>query len=323
MPTGTRRRRPVVDDEDVETAAPRRRRPAPDDEPEARPKRRSRPEPEDEADDIDDGTDDGEDEDVEEAPRSRRRSVRKGPREDDDADDEPQPRRRRAGSSEGRSGRRGSSTSSSRRVASGWGAYERSRAANSDFETKFKPSSELQVVALLEDEPFHTFARHWVELDEGKRAFICPASIQYVDEQGELIDDDDASACPLCDVGDKANAPKAYLNVAVLKAGKPEHAVWEIGPKVSEQLQVIDKSIGRRTKISEIYILATATGSGLNTKYHLEPLFEDDLREMAEDEDLPLKPVTEKQRAAIELYDESLYPVPTYKELDKIADALV
>lgn len=322
MPAGTRRRRPEVDDEDVETPAPRRRRPAPDDEPEARPKRRSRPEPEEDPDEYDDDTesDEGDDEDdVEEAPRSRRRSARRAAR-DDDADDEPQPRRRRAGSSEGR---RGSATSSSRRVASGWGAYERSRAANSDFETKFKPSSELQVVALLEDEPFHTFARHWVDLEEGKRAFICPTSIQYVDEQGELIDDDDKPACPLCEIGDKANTPKAYLNVAVLKAGKPEHAVWEIGPKVSEQLQVIDKSIGRRTKISEIYILATATGSGLNIKYHLEPLFEEDLREMAEDEDLPLKPLTEKQRSAIELYDESLYPVPSYKELDKIADALV
>ncbi|MFI0265670.1 hypothetical protein [Streptomyces luteogriseus] len=203
-------------------------------------------------------------------------------------------------------------------MASGWGAYERTRAASSDFETKFKPSGELQVVALLEEGPFHSFARHWVELKEGKRAFICPASVQYIDDTGQPIEDD--AECPLCDVGHKVNSPKAYLNVAILGQGKPQLAVWEIGPKVSEQLQMIDKSIGRRTSLTEIYILATASGTGLNTKYQLEPLFEDDLLELAEDEDLPLKPLTDKQRESFELYDDTLYPVPTLKELNQVAD---
>jgi hypothetical protein len=205
-------------------------------------------------------------------------------------------------------------------VASGWGAFERSRAASSDFEKKFKPSSELQVVTLLETGPFISFGRHWVELEEGKRAFVCPDSVQYVDEDGNPVDVD--PQCPLCDIGHKMNAPKAYLNVAVLKPGKPELAVWEIGPQVSEQLQMIDKSIGRRTPITDIYILATATGSGLNTKYHLEPLFEDDLRDLARDEDLPLKPLTDKERDSFELYDESLYPIPSLTELDRIADEI-
>ncbi|MFD4858457.1 hypothetical protein [Streptomyces atratus] len=150
-----------------------------------------------------------------------------------------------------------------------------------------------------------------MELEEGKRAFICPASL-YVDE------DEDELECPLCDVGDKPNPPRAYLNVAVLAPGKkPELAVWEIGAAISDQLQMIDKSIGRRTKLSEIYIVANSKGTGLNTKYHLEPLFEEDL------EDMDLKPLTDKQRDGFELYDAELYPIPSFKELDRIADALV
>lgn len=308
MPAATRRRRPLEDDEELEETQPRRRRRPTDEDEDERPRKRRRPEPEE------DEEDEHEDEDVEEAPRGRRTRAQQN---DDGDEEDAAPRRNRRGPVGRSSGR---AERNNRRVASGWGAYERTRAASSDFETKFKPSGELQVVALLEEGPFHSFARHWVELKEGKRAFICPASVQYIDENGQPVEDD--AECPLCDVGHKVNSPKAYLNVAILGQGKPQLAVWEIGPKVSEQLQMIDKSIGRRTSLTEIYILATASGSGLNTKYALEPLFEDDLLDLAEEEDLPLKPLTAKQRDSFELYDDTLYPVPTLKELNQVADEI-
>jgi hypothetical protein len=306
----------VDDDEELEETQPRRRRrPADDDDDEERPRgRRQAPE------------DDEEDEDVEDAPRGRRSRVQ----EDEEADERPRSRRRsrvQEDEEEDAPRRRrgtGGRVESKRRIASGWGAYERSRAASSDFETKFKPNGEIQVIALLEPEPFHSFARHWVDLKDGantvKRAFVCPASVQYIDEEGEPVDPPE---CPLCDVGHKPNSPKAYLNVAVLGSGKPVLAVWEIGPQVSEQLQMIDKSIGRRTSLTDIYLLATATGSGLNTKYHLEPLMdEEDVLDLAEEERITLKPLTDAQRNGFELYDDSLYPVPSMKELDQIADQI-
>jgi hypothetical protein len=292
MAAATRRRRPEPEPDEDET--PRRRRRVAEDEEETKPRRR-RPEPEpDEEDD---------DEDVEEAPRARRRTSR-----NDDEEERPARRRPAGRTGTGRSGR--ADRAPGRRMARGWDGYQKVKAASSDFETKFKPSSEAQVVALLEAEPFAVFGRHWVDLDEGKRAYMCLGSLE-ADEEA------DDSGCPLCDVGHKPNGAKAYLNVAVLREGeKPSHEVWEIGPKISEMLEMIDKSIGRKTALTDIYIEVSTKGTGLNTKYFLEPLFEEDL------EDLDLKPLSDKQRDAFELYDDEIYPIPSYKELDKIADEI-
>lgn len=286
----TPRRRRQMDDEEDE--APRRRRPSDDDEEETPRRRRAE-------------TD--EEEDYEDAPRSRRSS-----RHSDD-DEEERPRRRPGGSKgpEGRAGRRPGGSKPSGRVASGWGGYNRARAASSDFEKKYKPSpGDGDVIQLQEPGPFAAFARHWVDLEEGKRAFICPRSLEF-DEDEELPE------CPLCDVGDKPKGAKAYINVAVLREGsRPELMVWEIGGSVSDQLQTINKSIGRKTELTDIYLLASSSGSGLNTKYHLEPLFEEDLDEFE------VKALTDKQRASFELYDASIYEVPSLKELNRVADEI-
>lgn len=295
MPAPTRRRaRP----EEVEDETPRRRRPADDD----MVPRRRRPPPEPPADE-------GDEEDFADSPPARRAAPRAADR---DEEEEERPRRRPGGprGPAGSAGRRPGGSRPKGRVASGWGGYNKVKAASGDFETKFKPSKDGDVIALLEGEPFAAFARHWVDLEEGKRAFICPASL-------EVDEDDDAPECPLCDVGDKANGAKAYLNVAILHPGeKPEHAVWEFGGTVSEQLQTIDKSIGRRSQLTDIFILASSSGSGLNTKYKLEPLFEEDL------EEFEVKPLTDKQRNAFELYDAELYEVVSLTELNKIADQI-
>lgn len=298
MPAAARRRPRPDEDEEQEETPRRSRRVADADEDEA-PRRRRRPE----QDSVDPEEDDQED--YEEAPRGRQR--RAHAEEVEEAD---RPRRRPGGSRgpSGPAGRRPGGSRTSVRVASGWGGYNKVKAASSDFEKKFKPSSDGDVIAMLEAEPFAAFSRHWVDLPEGKRAFICPASL-------ETEEDSDPPECPLCDVGDKAKGAKAYCNVAVLKPGaRPEHMVWEIGGSVSDQLQTIDKSIGRRTQLTDIYLLASSSGSGLQTKYHLEPLFEEDLDEFE------VKPLTQKQIEAFELYDASLYEVPGMKELDKIAD---
>lgn len=282
MARATTRRRPAEDDEEELNERPRRRRVADDDEQEEKPRRRRRdPEPDDE-----------EEEEYDEPPRSRRRVT------------EDRPTRRKA---DDRSTKR-----SSRRVASGWGGYQKVKANTGDFETKFKPTSEAQIIALLEPEPFACFARHWVDLDEGKRAVMCLGSLDEPEDG-----DEDVPGCPLCDVGDKANGAKAYLNVAVLKPrGKPSHEVWEIGPKISEMLEMIDKSIGKRTKLTDIYLEVSSKGSGLNTRYFVEPVFEEDLV------DYDVKPLTDSQRDGFELYDDSLYPVPTERELNKVADEI-
>jgi hypothetical protein len=298
MPVAARRRRPEPEPEEDEE--PPRRRRVSEEEEVAPASRRRRPEPE---------SDDEEEEDIDAAPRARRR-----PQAADDEDDRgDRPRRRPGGSRSpsGGAGRRPGNARPGGRVASGWGGYTRVKAATSDFETKYKPSEKGDVVQLLEPEPFAAFARHWVELaDKSKRALICPASL-------EVDDDDEIPECPLCDVGDKANAAKAYINVAVLKPGaRPELMVWEIGGSISDQLQTIDKAIGRRTSLTDVYLLASSTGSGMTTKYALEPLFEDDL------EEFDVKPLTPKQAGGFDLYDASLYEVPTLKELNKIADEI-
>lgn len=299
MPATTTRRRVRPEDDEDEEATPRRRS-RPDAEEEQVPRRRRPPEPED--DDQDDDADD----DYEDAPRSRRSSRNA----DEDVEDRP---RRRPGGTKGPgggAGRRPGGAKPSGRMASGWGGYKRVKEASSDFETKYKPSSDGDVIQLLEGEPFAAFARHWVDMSEGKRAFVCPASL-------ETDEDDDPLECPLCDVGDKANGAKAYLNVVVLRPRqKAEHAVWEFGGTVSDQLQTIDKSIGRRTKLTDIYLLASSSGSGLSTKYQIEPLFEEDLDEFE------VKPLTEKQLNAFDLYDATLYEVPSMKELNKVADEI-
>lgn len=297
MAVAARRRRPEPDEEEEEQSPHRRSRMS--DEEDAAPARRRRPAQEDAEDEPDE-------EEFEEAPRARRTSPAR------DTEEEDRPRRRPGGprAPSGGPGRRGTTTRTAGRVASGWGGYNKVKAEGAEFEEKYKPSSDGDVIQLLEEEPFAAFARHWVDLPEGKRAFICPASL-------EVDEDDDPLECPLCDVGDKPNNAKAYINVATLKrSGRPEHAVWEFGGSVSDQLQVIDKGIGRKTALNDIYILASSSGSGLKTKYQLEPLFEEDLAEFE------VKPLTEKQLNSFTLYDASLYEVPTFKELDKVADQI-
>lgn len=307
MAVASRRRRPEPEEDEEQETPRRRRRPVDDEEEQAAPRRR-RPAPVDE-DEYDDPTD--EDDELEQAPVGRRRASRRASEEAEEPD---RPRRRPGGSRgpSGPAGRRPGGSKPSGRVASGWGGYKKVKDASSDFEKKYKPSADGDVIALLEPEPFAAFARHWLDLSEGKRAFICPASLET-----EGDDDEDVLECPLCDVGDKPNTPKAYFNVAVLRPGsRPEHAVWEIGSSISDQLQTIDKSIGRKTPLTDVYLLASSSGSGLNTKYLLEPLFEEDLDEF------DVKALTDKQLDSFELFTADLYEVPTLKELNKVADEI-
>lgn len=309
MATPTRRARPDAEEEQEEPT--RRRRVADDveeEQEETRPRRR-RPWPQD-ADD-DDGEEAAPEEDYEDAPAAprARRTTRASL---DDTEDAPRTRRRPGGSAapSGPAGRRPGGSRPSGRIASGWGGYNRVKEASSDFEKKFKPTPEGSIAQLLEPEPFAAFARHWLDLADGKRAVICPASLEVGEDEEEL-------PCALCDVGDKPNTPKAYLNVALLSPNSSsELQVWEIGSQISDQLQVIDKGIGRKTSLTDIYILASSSGSGLNTKYSLEPIFAEDLAEFG------VKPLTPKQLDKFELYDASLYEVPTERELNKLADEI-
>lgn len=114
-------------------------------------------------------------------------------------------------------------TRSSSVTRRGWGAAKKVKEEASEF-NDFKVTEETQLVKFLDDEPYASYAQHWVdEVKDGKKSWTCIGK-----------------KCPLCGVGNKKRA-MALFNVVVvdesLLDGTPTVKTLECGPMLSDLIE--------------------------------------------------------------------------------------
>jgi len=186
-------------------------------------------------------------------------------------------------------------------VRPGWEGY-RTTKQKSGYGAEFlrlDDSGEQTLIRFLEPGPFASFRQHWIDRSSGKRSWVC-------------IEDD----CPLCSAGDTPGFRIAF-NVLVLSDGKPQNKVWEVGPRVAEQLEAKakDKRTGPLDR-ADIYWAVSRTGKKSKTAYSIDPVKERDL-----EEDWEIAPLDEKTIKIYtnKMYEPSVIKVPTVKQLKEIA----
>ena len=192
-------------------------------------------------------------------------------------------------------------------IRRGWSAATETFNARSNYAQALKVDEDVQIIKFLEDGPYASYARHWVEREgEGGRSvnrpYTCLTSV--------------GKDCPLCDIGQKTQAVSAF-NVALIT--DDGHAVlrsWDVGVR---NFGVLKKhSTDSKTgPLSKCYYAVSKSGKGSATAYQIVPIRSTDTLE-AEYE----RTVTDELLAEIEgldLYDSSIITVPAESELQEIA----
>lgn len=186
-------------------------------------------------------------------------------------------------------------------VRTGWGGYRETKAKagfGADF-LKFDDTGEAMLLRFLEGEPFASYRQHWIDRQSGKRSWVC-------------VETD----CPLCDAGDTPSFRIAF-NVLLLSDGKPINKVWEVGPRLAEQLEAKakDKRTGPLDR-SDIYWAVSRTGKKSKTSYSIDPVKERDLKE-----DWDVEPLEDRviKHYRGKMYDSKVIKVPSMKQLKELA----
>ena len=133
--------------------------------------------------------------------------------------------------------------------------------ANSSGIQNVKLQEESQIVVFLEDEPYASFGRHWVESgSRGERrtnAYICAFS--------------HGDACPLCDEGNRPQSVSAFNVGLIGDDGEVVLRSLDVGPRMYGVLKsyATDAKIGPLTKG---YYAMSKRGVGKNTTHSVIPL---------------------------------------------------
>ena len=194
------------------------------------------------------------------------------------------------------------------------------RSRTSNFPEDFKPEkATTYLLAFLDEAPFANYGQHWLdERKQGKKSFVCPRSL------------DGTSDCPLCDMlGDDPRAIAAF-NVIVFEevtkrretTYEPSLKIWSTGPQLTGVLEAIGKD--EKTKpLNDGYVTYSwrQTGSRRNqVAYSAHKIKDRDV-----EDDWKIEPLSDDEFAAFEkkAYDETAIRVPTYDELEEVANELL
>lgn len=237
------------------------------------------------------------DEDEDEAPRGRRSRSR----DDDDEDDRPsRSRRSRDDDDEGddrpRKKRPGKST-----VGKGWGGYESVKGLSSDYVNAWKIPTKRTLIKILDEEPFSTFAEHWLDDRKGKKSFVC------------LGED-----CPLCeDLGDRPSAYALFNILDLTDPDSPKVEVWKTGKRVAGTLleYAKDKKTAPLNREDLYWSIFKSGEKGGNVQTNLNPVKARDLLD-----DWDCEPFTEEELEDFTLHtEEEFVYINSRKELKAIA----
>jgi len=185
----------------------------------------------------------------------------------------------------------------------GWSAAQDTMDSTSSFAQTLKPEEKSQVIKFLDDDPYVNYRRHWIERSTptGKvtRSYTCLKSF--------------GKDCPLCEIGDRAQAVAAF-NVALIgDDGVVSLKSWDVGPKIFNIL----KGYANDPKIaplSRAYFLVSRTGKKGTVNHQVIPVKASALEE---DYDIPVPDKAAFDR--LEKYTKDIVEIPTRKTLDEVA----
>lgn len=194
--------------------------------------------------------------------------------------------------------------------ARGWGKAKAVKEQGAPFASRLtlEGDGDDTIIKFLEDEPYASYAMHWIER-AGQKSWTC------IDGLEEGVD------CPLCAAGDRPSA-RFCLNVAELgrKGEPPSNKSWEVGPKLIDQISNFHTS-DKTGPLTKNYVLVTRSGTKNKTTYNMQMVKE---RDLGEDGYEDYKPLTDAELSSLKnkLYDESIIPVPALKKLEEIKEEM-
>lgn len=185
-------------------------------------------------------------------------------------------------------------------VQSGWDNLAVFERKASDFPVDFKMSEETQLVAFLEEGPFHSYHQFWLEGKDGKKSYVA------------LGDDD-----PLAVIAGSVPRPKVSFNVLNLSTTPPETQILTAALKLAELLQHIHLD-ERRGPLNRSLWAITRRGTGTLTQYDVDRVRFDELDGWGLTEDM----VRQHMESAKRYTPADIY-VASYEEHERIARELV
>src|SRR5687768_15146102 len=113
-------------------------------------------------------------------------------------------------------------------VHGGWTEGQKQMDSASPFAQALKLAEQGQIIKFLDDKPYANFRRHWVDRTNPgqpptRRAYVCPATV--------------GKECPLCDIGDKAQAVSAFNVVVLGDDDQILHKTWDVGARLFQVLK--------------------------------------------------------------------------------------
>jgi hypothetical protein len=188
-------------------------------------------------------------------------------------------------------------------IRSGWSAGEQTMASTSSFAQTLKLDEKTQVIKFLEDQPYASYTRHWIERSgpTGKqlRSYVCLKTFN--------VD------CPVCDAGDRAQAVSAF-NVALIgDDGVATLKSWDCGPKLFNAL----KAHANDPKVAPLtrgYFLVGRSGKKGSVNYTINPIKPSSL-----EEDYDIEPPDKATLDRLGLYDKKIIERPKLKDMEEVA----
>ena len=204
-------------------------------------------------------------------------------------------------------------------LKSGWGPGQKQMDSTSAWAQTFRPDEKIQVIKFLQDAPYASLRRHWVDRtlvdDNGKamktrRPYTCLLSWDK-DAKGN------PSVCPLCEVGDKASATSCFNIATCDEKGYVERKSWDVGPRLFNVLKAYAND-PKVQPLSRGFFLVSKTGKMGTVQYNVVPV-----KASALAEDYDTKVPEAEDLEALDLYDETIIEIPTVKALRELAQELM
>jgi hypothetical protein len=191
-------------------------------------------------------------------------------------------------------------------IHGGWTDAQRQMDSTSSFAQTLKLEEKAVVIKFLDDTPYANFRRHWIErtTKEGKqlRAWICLQTI--------------GKDCPLCEIGDRAQAVAAF-NVAMIgDDGQLLLKSWDVGPRLFNVLKGYsnDPKIGPLTKG---YFMVSKTGKKGTVQHNVSSVSRTALRD-----DFDIEPPEQHELDALPRYTPEVVEIPPVKTIRELAEEL-
>jgi hypothetical protein len=188
-------------------------------------------------------------------------------------------------------------------IRGGWTEGQRQNDKASPFTQPLKLEQNVQIVKFLNDEPYASFRRHWLDRigaqGPTRRAFTCLESVDM--------------DCPLCDVGERASVVHAFNVVLVGDDGQVLHKSWEVGVRLFNVLRGFhnDPKVG---PLTSKYFAVSKSGQKQSTQVNVIPARASSLLE-----DYGVNPATAEELAKIKQYTPKDVQVLSHHEMKVMA----